>query len=431
MEKKLALELIDFLYDSPSACHGVKATQKILNENGFIEIKESDKWDLKAKGKYYVVKNDSALIAFEIGSGNIEETGLRLIGAHTDVPGFRIKPNPQMISEGKYIKLNTEVYGGPILHTWFDRPLSIAGKVSLRGKSPLKPETRLVNINKPLLIIPSLAIHMNREVNEGFKINKQVDTIPLLGLINEKLEKEDYLMNLLADELKVNKEDILNFELGLYEYEKGMLIGMNEELISSGRFDDLWMVYAGIRALIDSSENEVTKVMICIDNEEIGSLTAEGANSTLLNNILERIAIGLGKNKEEYYRALANSIMISADLAHAVHPNLGGKHNPTNRPILEGGPVLKIAASGGYSTDSFNGAIFAGVCETAGVPFQKFVNRSDVRGGTTIGPVTAANLTIPVIDMGAPVLGMHSIRELASVKDNYYTIKAFTEFLSL
>ena len=431
MEKKLALELVDFLYDSPSACHGVKATQKILDENGFIEIKETDKWDLQAKGKYYVIKNDSALIAFEIGTGDIEETGLRLIGAHTDVPGFRIKPNPQMISEGKYVKLNTEVYGGPILHTWFDRPLSIAGKVSLKGASPLKPETRLVNINKPLLIIPSLAIHMNREVNEGFKINRQVDTLPLLGLINDKLENEDYLMNILAEELKVNKEDILNFELGLYEYEKGMLIGMNEELISSGRFDDLWMVYAGIKALVDSRENEATKVMICIDNEEIGSLTAEGANSTLLNNILERIALGLGKDREGYYRALANSIMISADLAHAVHPNLGDKHDPTNRPVLEGGPVLKIAASGSYSTDSFNGAVFAGVCEAAGVPFQKFVNRSDVRGGTTIGPVTAANLTIPVIDMGAPVLGMHSIRELASVKDNYYTIKAFTEFFSL
>ena len=431
MEKKLALELVDFLYDSPSACHGVKATQKILDENGFIEIKETDKWDLQAKGKYYVIKNDSALIAFEVGTGDIEETGLRLIGAHTDVPGFRIKPNPQMISEGKYVKLNTEVYGGPILHTWFDRPLSIAGKVSLKGTSPLKPETRLVNINKPLLIIPSLAIHMNREVNEGFKINRQVDTLPLLGLINDKLEKEDYLMNILAEELKVNKEDILNFELGLYEYEKGMLIGMNEELISSGRFDDLWMVYAGIKALVDSRENEATKVMICIDNEEIGSLTAEGANSTLLNNILERIALGLGKDREGYYRALANSIMISADLAHAVHPNLGDKHDPTNRPVLEGGPVLKIAASGSYSTDSFNGAVFAGVCEAAGVPFQKFVNRSDVRGGTTIGPVTAANLTIPVIDMGAPVLGMHSIRELASVKDNYYTIKAFTEFFSL
>ena len=427
MEKKLALELVDFLYDSPSACHGVKATQKILNENGFIEIKETDKWDLQPKGKYYVIKNDSALIAFEIGTGDIEETGLRLIGAHTDVPGFRIKPNPQMISEGKYVKLNTEVYGGPILHTWFDRPLSIAGKVSLKGASPLKPETRLVNINKPLLIIPSLAIHMNREVNEGFKINRQVDTLPLLGLINDKLEKEDYLMNILAEELQVKKEDILNFELGLYEYEKGMLIGMNEELISSGRFDDLWMVYAGIKALVDSKENVATKVMICIDNEEIGSLTAEGANSTLLNNILERIALGLGKDREGYYRALANSIMISADLAHAVHPNLGDKHDPTNRPVLEGGPVLKIAASGSYSTDSFNGAVFAGICEAAGVPFQKFVNRSDVRGGTTIGPVTAANLTIPVIDMGAPVLGMHSIRELASVKDNYYTVKAFTE----
>jgi len=431
MEKKLALELIDFLYDSPSACHGVKATQKILDENGFIEIKETDKWDLQAKGKYYVIKNDSALIAFEVGTGDIEETGFRLIGAHTDVPGFRIKPNPQMVSEGKYVKLNTEVYGGPILHTWFDRPLSIAGKVSLKGESPLKPETRLVNINKPLLIIPSLAIHMNREVNEGFKINRQVDTLPLLGLINDKLEKEDYLMNILAEELQVNKEDILNFELGLYEYEKGMLIGMNEELISSGRFDDLWMVYAGIRALTDSKENEATKVMICIDNEEIGSLTAEGANSTLLNNILERITLGLGKDREGYYRTLANSIMISADLAHAVHPNLGDKHDPTNRPVLEGGPVLKIAASGSYSTDSFNGAVFAGVCEAAGVPFQKFVNRSDVRGGTTIGPVTAANLTIPVIDMGAPVIGMHSIRELASVKDNYYTVKAFTEFFSL
>ena len=431
MEKKLALELVDFLYDSPSACHGVKATQKILDENGFIEIKETDKWNLQAKGKYYVIKNDSALIAFEVGTGDIEETGLRLIGAHTDVPGFRIKPNPQMISEGKYVKLNTEVYGGPILHTWFDRPLSIAGKVSLKGASPLKPETRLVNINKPLLIIPSLAIHMNREVNEGFKINRQVDTLPLLGLINDKLEKEDYLMNILAEELQVNKEDILNFELGLYEYEKGMLIGMNEELISSGRFDDLWMVYAGIKALVDSRENAATKVMICIDNEEIGSLTAEGANSTLLNNILERIALGLGKDREGYYRALANSIMISADLAHAVHPNLGDKHDPTNRPVLEGGPVLKIAASGSYSTDSFNGAVFAGICEAAGVPFQKFVNRSDVRGGTTIGPVTAANLTIPVIDMGAPVLGMHSIRELASVKDNYYTVKVFTEFFSL
>ncbi|MBM6837816.1 M18 family aminopeptidase, partial [Clostridium saudiense] len=320
---------------------------------------------------------------------------------------------------------------GPILSTWYDRPLGIAGKVAVKGSSPLKPEIKLVNINKPLLIIPSLAIHMNREVNNGYKYNAQVDTLPLLGLINDKLEKEDYLMNILAEELNVNKEDILNFELGLYEYEKGSLIGMNEELISSGRFDDLWMVFAGVKALVDSKETDATKVMVCIDNEEIGSRTAQGASSSILNNLLERIILGLGKDTESYYRALANSIMISADLSHAVHPNLGDKHDPTNRPVLGSGPVLKIAASGSYSTDSFNGAVFASVCESANVPFQKFVNRSDVRGGSTIGPITSALLNIPVIDMGAPVLGMHSIRELAAVKDNYYTIKAFTEFFSL
>ena len=430
-ELKFAEKLIDFLYESPTAFHAVESIKKVLDENDFEELKEENRWNIKHEGKYYVTKNQSALIAFVIGKGDVGDNGFKIVGAHTDSPTFRIKPNPEIMVEDNYVKLNTAVYGGPILSTWFDRPLSIAGRVTLKSENPLNSNNQLININKPILIIPNIAIHMNREVNDGFKINRQVDTLPLLGLINDKLEKEDYLMNILAEELQVNKEDILNFELGLYEYEKGMLIGMNEELISSGRFDDLWMVYAGIKALVDSRENAATKVMICIDNEEIGSLTAEGANSTLLNNILERIALGLGKDREGYYRTLANSIMISADLAHAVHPNLGDKHDPTNRPVLEGGPVLKIAASGSYSTDSFNGAVFAGVCEAAGVPFQKFVNRSDVRGGTTIGPVTAANLTIPVIDMGAPVLGMHSIRELASVKDNYYTIKAFTKFFSL
>ena len=431
MERKQAKDLLDFIYNSPTAFHAVETVKKILDENGFREIKESDKWHLTSRDKYYVIKNDSSIMAFIVGDEKIEETGLRLIGAHTDAPGFRVKPNPQMICEGKYVKLNTEMYGGPIISTWYDRPLALAGKVAIKGASPLKPETRLVNINKPMMIIPNIAIHMNREVNDGYKYNKQVDTLPLLGLINEKLENKDYLMNILAAELNVNKEDILHFELMPYEYEKGTLIGMNEEMISSGRLDDLWMVYAGLVALLDSRDNAATKVLICVDNEEIGSLSAQGANSTLLNNLLERLTMGLGKNREEYYRALSNSIMISADLAHAVHPNLGDKADPTNRPVLEGGPVLKIAAAGSYSTDSFNGAVFAEVCKAANVPFQKFVNRSDLRGGTTIGPVTAANLTIPVIDMGAPLIGMHSIRELATVKDNTYTIKAFTEFFSL
>ncbi|MFU7515661.1 M18 family aminopeptidase [Clostridium sp. HCS.1] len=431
MEKNLALDLIDFLYKSPTAHHSVKTIKERLDLNGFTEVKESDKWNLQKDGKYYVIKNDSALIAFTIGNGDIEEDGFKLIGAHTDSPGFRIKANPEMISEGTYLKLNTEVYGGPILYTWFDRPLGIAGKVTLKGSSPLKPEIKLVNINKPLLIIPSLAIHMNRNVNEGLNVNRQKDTLPLLSLINEKFEKDGYLVKVLAEELKVSAADILGFDLGLYEIEKGAVIGLNEEFISAGRLDDMWMVYAGIQALVESKPNKSTKVMVCMDNEEIGSLTAQGANSALLLNILERITLALGKDREGLYRALANSLMISADLAHAVHPNVEEKHDPTNRPVLGKGPVLKTAASGSYSTDSYNAAIFEGLCNSAEVPYQKFFNRSDVRGGTTIGPITSSLLTIPVMDMGAPLLSMHSIRELAAVKDNEYTIKLFTHFYNI
>lgn len=430
MEKELALDLIDFLYTSPTAYHSVKTVKERLDSNGFSEVKESDKWNLQKDGKYYVIKNDSALIAFTVGNGELEQDGFKLIGAHTDSPGFRIKANPEMVAEGKYLKLNTEVYGGPLLYTWFDRPLGIAGKVSLKGKSPLKPEVKLVNINKPLLIIPSVAIHMNRSVNEGFAVNKQKDTLPLLALINEKFEKNNYLVNAIAKELNVDAESILGFDLGLYEIEKGSLTGINEEFISAGRLDDMWMVYAGIKALIDSKSNKSTKVMVCMDNEEIGSLTAQGANSALLLNILERIALALGKDREELHRALSNSIMISADLAHAVHPNSEEKHDPTNRPVLGNGPVLKTAASGSYSTDSYNAAIFEGLCSAANVPYQKFFNRSDVRGGTTIGPITSSLLTIPVMDMGAPLLSMHSIRELATVIDNVYSVKLFTEFFN-
>ena len=431
MEKILAKELIDFISNSPTQYHGADTVKTMLDKNGFLEIKECEKWSLEKGGKYYVMKNESAVIAFEIGTGEVERDGFRLIGAHTDSPTFKIRPNAEMKSEDKYMKLNTEVYGGPILSTWFDRPLSIAGRVALKGNSPLKPKMELVNIDRPLLIIPNIAIHMNRTVNEGYAFNKQKDTLPLLGFINDKFEKDGYLITLLSEELGVNTEDIIDFDLFLYEYEKGCLLGIDEEFISLSRLDDLWMVFAGVKALIDSKENKATKVMVCIDNEEIGSLTAQGANSSLLKTILERITLALGKNKEDFFRTLSNSVMISADLAHAVHPNLGEKHDPVNRPLLGEGPVIKIAASGSYSTDSYASAIFQNVCKSAGVPCQKFVNRSDVKGGTTIGPMSAADLSIPVIDMGAPLIGMHSIRELAAVKDNEYTVKAFTEFYNL
>lgn len=431
MKKQAALELIDFLYESPTAFHSVLSIQKFLNSYGFKPLDESEKWLLETGGKYYMTKNDSALIAFVIGTEDVVEHGFKMIGAHTDSPGFRIKANPEMTVEGSYLKLNTEVYGGPILYTWFDRPLGLAGKVTLRGANPFKPETKLINIRKPLLIIPSLAIHMNRQVNEGVAINAQKDTLPLISLINHQFQKDGYLVRLLAEELKVEPTDIMGFDLGLYEYEKGSLVGANEEFISSGRLDDMWMVYAGLKGLAESQQTASTKMMICIDNEETGSLTAQGAASNLHLNVIERITLALGKNREEMHRALANSIMISADLAHAVHPNVSEKHDPTNRPVLGKGPVLKTAAAGSYSTDSYNAAIFEGLCKAAEVPYQKFFNRSDVRGGTTIGPVTASRLNIPVIDMGAPLLGMHSIRELAAVEDHDLTVKLFTKFFSL
>jgi len=424
-------ELLNFINKSKTAFQSAYEIKSILDNQGYTEIKEEDKWTLEKGGKYYITKNDSAVIAFEIGSGDIEKDGFRLIGAHTDSPGFRIKPNPEMLVEGNYLKLNTEVYGGPILSTWFDRPLSIAGRVTLKGKNSFKPKAELVDINKPVLIIPNLAIHMNRDVNEGYKFNKQKDTLPLVTIVEDKLEKDGYLIKLISESMKVEPCDILDFDLFLYEYAEGMLVGPDEELISCGRLDDLWMVFAGLKALLNSNKIRETKVLVALDNEEIGSLTAQGANSSILENILERITLGLNKDREEFRRTLSNSIMISADLAHAMHPNYPEKCDPTNTPMLGKGPVLKIAAGGSYSTDSYASAVFKSICEKAGVPCQTFVNRSDLRGGTTIGPITAGKLNIPVIDMGAPVLSMHSIRELASVKDNEYTIKAFTEFFSI
>lgn len=425
-----AQELLDFINKSKSAFQSTYEIKSILDDKGYTEIKEEDKWDLKKGGKHYVIKNNSALIAFEIGSGEIEEEGFRLIGAHTDSPGFRIKPNPEIQVEGHYIKLNTEVYGGPILSTWFDRPLSIAGRVTVKSENIFKPEVRLLDINKPILIIPNLAIHMNRNINDGYEFNKQKDTLPLLTIVEERLESNGYLIKLIAETLKVNTSDILDFDLFLYEYADGMLIGQENEFISCGRLDDLWMVFAGLKALINSNEIKATKVLVALDNEEIGSLTSQGANSSILENILERITLGLKKERQDFKRALSNSIMISADLAHGLHPNYVEKSDPTNRPMLGKGPVLKIAAGGSYSTDSYASAIFKSICKKVEVPCQVFVNRSDLRGGTTIGPITASKLNIPVIDMGAPVLSMHSIRELATVKDNEYTIKAFTEFFN-
>ena len=431
MKKQIANELIDFIYESPTAYNAVETLKTWLTKEGFKEIKSSDKWELKVQGKYFVEKNNSGLVAFEVGEGNVAEHGFKLIGAHTDAPGFRIKPSADMIAEKNYMKLNSEVYGGPILNTWFDRPLGLAGRVTLVSENPLKPVSKIININKPVMIIPNVAIHMNRDINNGVKINAQKDTLPLLALVNEEMEKDNFLLNLLASEMNVKVEDILDFELMPYEYQKGSIIGVNEDFISTGRLDNLAMIQAGTKALIDAKIKNGVNVMLCYDNEEVGSRTKQGADSPFFTEVLERIVLSLGGNREDLFRAVANSFLISADLAHAVHPNAGEKHDPIVRPLMGKGPVIKIAASQSYSTDSESAAIYEMICRKAGVPVQRFVNRSDVRGGSTLGPIASSHLAVRTVDMGTAVLAMHSIRELGSVDDHVSCIKSFTEFYNL
>lgn len=430
-ELDFAKELIDFIYDSPTAFHAVDSTKKILEAHGFAELKEEDRWGLQKGGRYYVIKNQSALTAFVVGTGEVQEEGFRIIGSHTDSPTFRIKPAAEMTSENHYIKLDTEAYGGPILNTWLDRPLSVAGRVALRGSDIYNPVTKLVNIKKPILIIPNLSIHMNRNVNAGIELNKQKDMLPLMALINERLEKDNYLLNTVASEINVEPSAIIDFDLFLYEYEKGTIIGLNDEFISSSRLDDLAMVHAGITALTRAAASKSTNVMVCFDNEEIGSATKQGADSELLSSILERIVMSMRGDREDFFRSIAKSFMISADMAHAVHPNVGEKHDPQNRPLINKGPVIKVNANMRYTTDSSSSATYVQLCGRADVPVQWFVNRSDEPGGSTIGPISSSHLHMRSVDVGTPILAMHSVRELGGVNDHTYVTRSFEEFYNI
>ncbi|MGL5313269.1 MAG: M18 family aminopeptidase [Peptostreptococcaceae bacterium] len=428
---EFAKNLIDFIYDSPTAFHAVNTSKSLLDENGFEELSLSEKWNLKEDGKYYVTKNLSAIIAFTINSKNIEKEGFRIIGSHSDSPTFRVKPKAEMSVENTYLKLNTECYGGPILNTWLDRPLGIAGRVVLKGESILNPQVRLVNIDKPVCIIPNLAIHMNRTVNEGYAYNKQKDMLPLVGLLNDSLEKDNFLLNQIEEKLNVNKDEIIDFDLFLYEFEKGSLIGPNEEFISTGRLDNLSMAHASLHALIDTKGKYGVNVVAVFDNEEVGSSTKQGADSNMLLNLLERICISLGKNREEFFNSMYSSFMISADLAHALHPNMVEKHDPTNRPVMGKGPVIKINANQAYTSDAHSISIYKAICKEANVEYQEFVNRSDERGGSTIGPISSTHIDIPSVDIGSPILAMHSIRELGNVEDHLNIYKTFSTFYEI
>ena len=419
------------LYESPTSFQAVEMSKKLLIENDFKELLLDEKWNMEVNGKYYITKNSSAIIALVVNSENVEKEGFRIIGSHSDSPTFRIKPNAEISVENTYLKLNTECYGGPILNTWLDRPLGVAGRVVLRSNNILKPVEKMVNINKPVCIIPNIAIHMNRTVNEGYALNKQKDMLPLVGLLNDSLEKDNFLLNQLASNLDVAVEDIIDFDLFLYEFEKGNLIGANEEFISTGRLDNLSMAHASLHALIDAKGKYGVNIVAEFDNEEVGSSTKQGADSNMLLNILERICISLKKSREEFFNAMYSSFMISADLAHAVHPNMVDKHDPTTRPVMGRGPVIKINANQAYTSDAYSISIYKSICKEANVEYQEFVNRSDERGGSTIGPISSTHIDIPSVDIGSPILAMHSIRELGSVEDHYSIYKTFNKFYEI
>ncbi|WP_251621966.1 M18 family aminopeptidase [Odoribacter lunatus] len=432
MEKQAAQELIQFINESPTNYHAILNLKKQLSKNGFKQLFSGEAWHLERGGKYFVTKNHSSLFAFIPGEGNMAENGFKFICAHSDSPSFRIKPSAEMTVAGKYLKLNTEVYGGPILYTWFDRPLSLAGRVLLKSDNPLKPAVQFVNFKRPLLIIPHLAIHFNRTINEqGNPLSKQRDMLPVIGMINEHFEKDNFLLKLIATEMQVDPELILDFDLTLYDVEKGCFTGINDEFISCGRLDDLAMVHAGMKALTASGKSSKTKVLAIFDNEEVGSGTKQGAGSPILRTIIERIVFGLGGTQEDLYRAIHNSFMISADMAHALHPNYPEKHDPTNHPIMNGGPVIKLNANQKYVTDGDSAAVFATICRMADIPYQTFVNHSDMAGGSTLGNILLSQMELRGVDIGNPMWAMHSVRETAGTQDHDYVIKAFTTFYNI
>ena len=428
--KSFAREVIEFIDECPSTYHVAKNCSEILEENGFDRLIPQEKWNLKKGGKYYVKKSNSTVVAFTLGTDINLKKGFKIFGSHTDSPGFRIKPNPEMVTEN-ILRLNTEVYGGPILSTWFDRPLSIAGRVVVKSDNIFLPKTIRVKIEEPLMVIPNLAIHQNREVNNGVKIDRQVDTLPVLGLINDKLEKDDYLLNLIAEKMKLKKEDILDFDLYVYSIEKGCLAGANEEFISAPKIDNLASVYAGLLGLVEAEDvHDQINVFVGFDNEEIGSATKQGADSNYLLNTLERIVCELGYGRGEFLQMLNCSFLLSADGAHAAHPAHMNKTDPTSRGRINEGISIKISANQSYTSDGFSIAVVKQIIEGTDIKIQPFVNQSNERGGSTIGPISSTHLDIDAVDLGVPMLAMHSVRELCGIYDVFYLKELAKEFFN-
>ena len=417
-------QLLDFIHSSPTPFHAVKNIQMSLEAEGFVPLVEEDSWNVVPGGRYYVTRNASSIIAFVMGQDSAVDSGIRMVGAHTDSPCLKVKPNPEQCKH-KYFQLGVEVYGGALLNPWFDRDLSIAGRIVFNvGDGRL--QQALVDMKKPVAVIPSLAIHLDKEANKNRTINPQTDIPPLLFKCGE--DREEDFRALLAAQLLGQYGDpmelqVLDYDLYLYDCQKPAITGLHKDFISSARLDNLLSCFTGMQALLGASD-QVTSMLVCSDHEEVGSTSSCGANGPMLKSLLER----LYPEPEVRARVISQSLLVSADNAHGIHPNYSDKHDSHHGPILNDGPVIKINANQRYATSSITSSIFRHLCEQQDVPVQSFVNRTDLGCGSTIGPITAASIGVQTLDVGVPTFAMHSIREMAGTEDAYNLYRVLQSF---
>ena len=424
MYKEISQELLSFLQKSPTAFHAVDNIRNELVNHGYQELLEGKTWKVIPGGKYFVTRNNSSIIALNIGT-KLDDYSFNVAASHSDYPTFKIKENAEIEVKGKYTQLNTEGDGGMLCATWFDRPLSIAGRVLVKDGDRFV--TRLLDFDRDLVLIPNMAIHMNRAVNDGYAYNKQIDMLPLFGGGDTK---PGDLKKLMAQELGVEEKDIYGSDLYLYNRTAPSIWGAHEEFISSQHLDDLQCGFTSLKGFLKGNNEQSINVYACFDNEEVGSGTKQGAASTFLYDVLHRINASLGKDEEDYFRALASSFMLSADNAHAVHPNHPGKTDVGNCVYMNEGIVVKSHAGQKYTSDAVSIAIFRELCERAQVPVQFFANRSDEAGGSTLGNIAMAQVSMNSVDIGLPQLAMHSTYETAGIKDTYYMILVMEEFFN-
>ena len=421
-DKKITEELVSFIKKSPTCFHAVANMKEELLKQGYEELLESSSWKVKEGGRYVITRNNSSIIALQVGT-DLSSYSFNVAASHSDSPTFKVKENAQVEVRGKYTQLNTEGYGGMLCATWFDRPLSLAGRVLIKEGNGYTQ--KLVSIDRDLLMIPNVAIHMNRASNDGFAYNKQIDMLPLFG--GPMTEKNAYKA-LIAQELGVGEQDIYGMDMFLYNRMQPAIWGAQEEYISAPQLDDLQCAYTSLQGFLKGNNPKSINVFACFDNEEVGSGTKQGADSTFLQDVLQRINEALGKSREDYHRALASSFMLSADNAHAVHPNHPEKTDVNNCVYMNEGIVIKAHAGQKYTTDALSSAIFKGLCESISVPVQYFANRSDANGGSTLGNISQAHVSMNCVDIGLAQLAMHSAYETAGIKDTAYMIQAMEAF---